>query len=206
MARNGLILGNAALDTVSVNPRTGQPTLWGGTGAPSSGLGNNGDYYLRYDGTPWVYFKSAGAWASIAISSSTLGAQSEYDTAAVNNVLTQTLTAGSWVQVSGTPTITLPSSGLFRIALTCPTAELSTAAISYIGVGTSTSAVLAYSTMLFFEASVQGFPVSVEAQHVTGTGQTISVYAQYPTGDTGTPTLTLFGGSAGVELAAYQIG
>jgi hypothetical protein len=206
MARNGLILGNAALDTVGVNPRTGQPTVWGGTGAPSSGLGNNGDYYFRYDGTPWVYFKSAGAWASIAISSSSLGAQAEYATAAVNNVLTTTLTAGDWVQVSGAPSITLPSSGLFRIALTCPTAELSTASIAYIGVGTSTSAVLSYSTMLFYEASVQGFPVSTEAQHVTGTGQTVSVYAQYPTGDTGTPTLTLFGGSAGVELAAYQIG
>jgi hypothetical protein len=206
MARNGLILGNAALDTVGVNPRTGQPTVWGGTGAPSSGLGNNGDYYFRYDGTPWVYFKSSGAWASIAISSSSLGAQAEYATAAVNNVLTTTLTAGDWVQVSGAPSITLPSSGLFRIALTCPTAELSTASIAYIGVGTSTSAVLSYSTMLFYEASVQGFPVSTEAQHVTGTGQTVSVYAQYPTGDTGTPTLTLFGGPAGVELAAYQIG
>ena len=41
--------------------------LYGGTGAPSNGDGQNGDYYLRSDGGlgTHLYFKAAGAWAGI---------------------------------------------------------------------------------------------------------------------------------------------
>lgn len=45
------------------------PALYGGTGVPAAGLGVNGDYYFRADGssaTTHIYFKSAGAWAGIA--------------------------------------------------------------------------------------------------------------------------------------------
>lgn len=43
--------------------------LWGGSGVPAAGLGNNGDYFFRTD-TPGVanqrvYVKSAGAWVGI---------------------------------------------------------------------------------------------------------------------------------------------
>jgi hypothetical protein len=43
--------------------------LWGGAGAPASGSGNNGDYYIRSD-TPGtagqrIYVKSGGAWVGI---------------------------------------------------------------------------------------------------------------------------------------------
>lgn len=43
------------------------PTMWGGTGVPASGLGGNGDFYLRQDGgmSTHVYFKSSGSWAGI---------------------------------------------------------------------------------------------------------------------------------------------
>lgn len=47
----------------------GASTTYSGSGAPSAGLGNNGDYYLRSD-TPGttnqrIYVKSAGAWSGI---------------------------------------------------------------------------------------------------------------------------------------------
>lgn len=48
-----------------------QSALRSGTGVPAAGLGNDGDYYFRFDGTGGVgnthiYFKTAGAWSSIA--------------------------------------------------------------------------------------------------------------------------------------------
>ena len=41
--------------------------IYCGTGAPSNGLGSNGNYYFRADGgvATHIYFKSAGAWAGI---------------------------------------------------------------------------------------------------------------------------------------------
>ena len=56
----------------SVAPGNGTtigPAHWGGSGAPSAGLGANGDYYFRSD-TPGtanqrIYVKSAGAWTGI---------------------------------------------------------------------------------------------------------------------------------------------
>ena len=47
----------------------GASTTYSGSGVPASGLGNNGDYYLRSD-TPGtanqrIYVKSAGAWVGI---------------------------------------------------------------------------------------------------------------------------------------------
>ena len=46
---------------------TGGGALWGGSGAPATGLGSNGDYYLRSDGgvTTHIYFKATGSWAGI---------------------------------------------------------------------------------------------------------------------------------------------
>jgi hypothetical protein len=41
--------------------------LFSGTGAPASGLGSNGDYYFRNDGstTTHIYFKASGSWSGI---------------------------------------------------------------------------------------------------------------------------------------------
>lgn len=52
-----------------IAPRNSPGSLWGGSGVPSSGLGSDGDYYLRTD-TPTtanqrLYAKSGGAWTGI---------------------------------------------------------------------------------------------------------------------------------------------
>lgn len=50
------------------NGTTGGPSRWGGTGVPSAGLGANGDFYDRSDGTNGTlqYHKAAGAWTAFA--------------------------------------------------------------------------------------------------------------------------------------------
>ena len=44
-------------------------TLRGGNGAPVAGLGNNGDFYFRNDGTQGantvIYHKETGAWVAL---------------------------------------------------------------------------------------------------------------------------------------------
>ena len=46
----------------------GAATLRAGTGVPASGLGANGDYFFRTDGSAGtaIYFKTGGAWSAIA--------------------------------------------------------------------------------------------------------------------------------------------
>jgi hypothetical protein len=48
-------------------PFAGGSTLWSGTGAPTAGLGNNGDFYFRTDGSGsnHIYFKAAGSWTGL---------------------------------------------------------------------------------------------------------------------------------------------
>jgi len=60
------IQGAALITLGQVNFKS-TTNLWGDTGVPAVGLGNNGDYYLRFDGVAGnhIYFKSAGAWTAL---------------------------------------------------------------------------------------------------------------------------------------------
>ena len=43
-------------------------TLWAGAGAPAAGVGADGDFYLRSDGTlllTLIYHKAAGVWVGL---------------------------------------------------------------------------------------------------------------------------------------------
>lgn len=52
---------------VQADPLNAGAAIRSGTGAPASGLGSNGDYYLRVDGgsSTHIYFKSSGTWAGL---------------------------------------------------------------------------------------------------------------------------------------------
>ena len=49
------------------NISTSGSHIWSGAGVPSSGLGINGDYYFRTDGSTGthLYFKASGSWAGL---------------------------------------------------------------------------------------------------------------------------------------------
>jgi hypothetical protein len=62
-----------AQDAATKNYVDARPAVFSGTGAPASGIGNNGDYYLNTS-NGLMYQKSAGAWASLALSTVGKGA------------------------------------------------------------------------------------------------------------------------------------
>lgn len=47
--------------------RTAAAAMRYGAGAPSNGVGSDGNYYFRSDGSAgaYIYFKAAGAWGAI---------------------------------------------------------------------------------------------------------------------------------------------
>jgi len=70
---NAMTLRDPVSAISSIAPGNGSatgPALWGGTGAPSSGLGADGDFYQRADGTvadgTIYYHKQTGSWVAFA--------------------------------------------------------------------------------------------------------------------------------------------
>ncbi len=129
-----------------------------------------------------------------------IGSQVAY--AKITSTVTQVLGAGTWTAVAGSPSITLPNDGnTYRIDLTGPAAQISTAANVRIAIGTSTSALLAESYQNYGGGATNYYTTNIVAQKVTGSGQTVSVYAEC----SAAYTLTLNVDSCLFELAAYRV-
>jgi hypothetical protein len=134
-------------------------------------------------------------------SSTPVGSQVAY--AKITSTVTQVLGAGTWTAVAGSPSITLPNDGnTYRIDLTGPAAQISTAANVRIAIGTSTSALLAESYQNYGGGATNYYTTNIVAQKVTGSGQTVSVYAEC--GAAYTLTLNV-DNSCPFELAAYRV-
>lgn len=67
-------VASALAGTLGLHPSTpagaaqAATTIYGGNGVPVDAQGNNGDFYLRGDGSAgtFIYHRSAGAWAAFA--------------------------------------------------------------------------------------------------------------------------------------------
>ena len=217
---------------MALDGTTSPPSILG----PSTAYGAGGRIYV-WPGTPaagWVsgttkvndlwYNSSTGTWYQCTVSGAGstagtwitnfgIGAQAAYQ--AVTSSFSFTLSSsssGTWFASGGTPPqITLPNdSNTYRVMLRASSFTSNQSQTSSVGIGTSTTHILAAQTSGEGAVNQLGVPVTVEAASVTGSGQTITVYAQYSSGSTA-ETLTVqaaAGNSTALgpcELAAYRV-
>jgi hypothetical protein len=187
----------------------GQRTRVKGTGAPAL-IASPGSQFLRTDGGigATLYIKETAStsrgWVAYGAGGS-LGGQAAY--AVITASVSQVLTASTWTAISGAPSITLPNDGnTYRVKLSGPGAQISTAATAYVSLGTSPTGILATNLANYFQAATPYPNAECEAQKVTGSGQVITVYGFCASAF----TLTLVAGAGGTsagpcELAAYRV-
>jgi hypothetical protein len=164
------------------------------SGAPASGTFSAGDFVIDQTGTLRVY--SGTSWLVPT------GTQAAY--AEITSTVTQVVSsATTWTAFTGTPSITLPNDGnTYRIALTSPYIETTSGTSQVlVGIGTSTSAILAYGGANVGATSTT-VQMRVELQKITGSGQTVNVYVYcYSACTVAIEAFT----NAPCELAAYRV-